>query len=723
YIVDNETTSPTERIILKDDTGTIIEEFAVPGGLGPAPPLPIAHDFRGYSSTIPIAEVHIIEANDGEGALLDNLMYTVLEPACVATDYEFVTKWGSYGTGDGQFISPRDIAFDSEGNVYITDNDNNRVQKFTSDGTFITKWPCNDPMGIAVDASGYVYVADNAEGEGNTEGKIWKFKQDGGSYTPVAGWQIDVIHPLGIALDVSGNIYVCAEGANLVKKFSDDTSYITSLDGRFNAPVYLQVDSDGIVYVADHYNDSIKKFTSTDGINYTYEVLCSTNDPGGVAVDVSGYVYVTGYSDNWVKKFTPGGQLVTSWGESGLGDGQFTNPIGVEINSLGHVYVADHGAHRIQKFAPICEPACDFSDDFEGTALDKSKWCIVIDALGQGQWPYVADGLLHSQGYHTRIDSIPTFAAPETGQSVMARARIKLSGEVNKFGFAPNPNERTGPITGYYFDTVDSSVGGGLEHHVRALAWSNPGSVSMINLLDVEIPVTWYEFHEFAIERTPSEVIYSIDGQEVARVADAFVGALPVGVWNDRWSLMQTDWVEVCSVELEPAGPCWSEQAKLLASDGAAGDEFGRTIAIDGDYAIVGAVYDDNRAGSAYIFKRVGEDWIEQDILRASDRQAGDWFGGWSVSIRGDYAAIGAVGKDSYTGSAYIFKRIGESWVEQAILTASDGIPGDQFGNGISVNGDYLIVTAPYANNSTGAAYIFKREGEIWTQQQILTAS
>jgi len=64
--------------------------------------------------------------------------------------------------------------------------------------------------------------------------------------------------------------------------------------------------------------------------------------------------------------------------------------------------------------------------------------------------------------------------------------------------------------------------------------------------------VAWYEFHEFAIERTPSEVIYSIDGLEVARVADAFAGALPVGVWNDRWSLMQTDWVEVRSIP-EPA--------------------------------------------------------------------------------------------------------------------------------------------------------------------------
>ena len=80
-----------------------------------------------------------------------------------------------------------------------------------------------------------------------------------------------------------------------------------------------------------------------------------------------------------------------------------------------------------------------------------------------------------------------------------------------------------------------------------------PAFGSWVNLLDVEIPVTWYEFHEFAIERTPSEVTFSIDGQEVARVADAFAGALPVGVWNDRWSLMQTDWVEVSQIASVPA--------------------------------------------------------------------------------------------------------------------------------------------------------------------------
>jgi hypothetical protein len=189
-----------------------------------------------------------------------------------------------------------------------------------------------------------------------------------------------------------------------------------------------------------------------------------------------------------------------------------------------------------------------FFDDFTGTALDTSLWSIFVDANGQYHWPYVADGLLHSQGYHTRIDSIPTFAP--MGQSVMARARIRLAGDYHEFGFGVGAGgERAGPISGYYFDTYnrfDESMG--REDYVHAVAWFQPAFGSPVNLLDVEIPVTWYEFHEFAVERTPSEVIYSIDGQEVARVADAFAGALPVCVWNARWDLMLTDWVEVSQI-------------------------------------------------------------------------------------------------------------------------------------------------------------------------------
>jgi hypothetical protein len=196
-----------------------------------------------------------------------------------------------------------------------------------------------------------------------------------------------------------------------------------------------------------------------------------------------------------------------------------------------------------------------FFDDFTGTALDTSRWSVFVDALGDYHWPYVAGGLLHSQGYHTRIDSIPGFAP--MGQSVIARARICLAGEVHKFGFAPNPNERAGPISGYFFDTYHLDTTSppesqGREDYVRAVAWFQPDIGPFDELLNVEIFVTWNEFHVFAIERTPSEVIFSIDGHEVARVGDAFAGALPVGVWNDRWDLMLTDWVEVSQIP-EPA--------------------------------------------------------------------------------------------------------------------------------------------------------------------------
>lgn len=194
-------------------------------------------------------------------------------------------------------------------------------------------------------------------------------------------------------------------------------------------------------------------------------------------------------------------------------------------------------------------PAELFRDDFTDPPLDTSLWSVVVDGNGQSHAPYVADGLLHSQGYHTRIDTTSFSTFEPVDQIVTARARIRLAGEYNKFGFAVNPGGRPDPITGYYFDTLDVEV---LEDHVRALASSNQGSGSMSELLNDEISVTWNEFHEFAIDRTPSQVIFSIDGQVVTYVADAFADPLPVGVWNDRGSLMQTDWVDVISVPLMP---------------------------------------------------------------------------------------------------------------------------------------------------------------------------
>jgi len=154
------------------------------------------------------------------------------------------------------------------------------------------------------------------------------------------------------------------------------------------------------------------------------------------------------------------------------------------------------------------------------------------------------------------------------------------------------------------------------------------------------------------------------------------------------------------------------EQAKLVASDGAAWDYFGVSVSISGDYAIVGAYYDGDKgtnSGSAYIFKRDGTSWPEQAKLTASDGAAWDNFG-VSVSISGDYALVGTYG--DYSESAYIFNRDGTSWPEQEKLLASDSAAEDYFGFSVSISSDYVIVGAWKDDDNeenSGSAYIFEK--------------
>ena len=178
-------------------------------------------------------------------------------------------------------------------------------------------------------------------------------------------------------------------------------------------------------------------------------------------------------------------------------------------------------------------------------------------------------------------------------------------------------------------------------------------------------------------------------------------------------------------------GTSWTQQGKLIASDGAASDYLGCSVSINGDYAVVGASGDDDNgslSGSAYVFKRDGASWIEQAKLLASDGAFGDVFG-YSVSISGDYVIVGAYGDDdngTSSGSSYIFKHDGTSWAEQAKLTASDGAAVDTFGRCVAIEGDYAIVGADSDDDngsSSGSAYIFKSDGTSWTQQAKLTAS
>jgi len=178
-------------------------------------------------------------------------------------------------------------------------------------------------------------------------------------------------------------------------------------------------------------------------------------------------------------------------------------------------------------------------------------------------------------------------------------------------------------------------------------------------------------------------------------------------------------------------GTSWAEETELHASDGASEDHFGISVAISGDYVVVGASGDDDnglRSGSAYVFKRTGTSWTQETILLASDGDGTDAFG-ISASLSGDYAVLGAShndesGKD--VGAAYVFKRSGTSWMEEAKILSSDGAESDLFGYSVSVSDDYAIAGAPYHTGNarrSGAAYVFKRDGTSWTQEAKLLAS
>ncbi len=165
--------------------------------------------------------------------------------------------------------------------------------------------------------------------------------------------------------------------------------------------------------------------------------------------------------------------------------------------------------------------------------------------------------------------------------------------------------------------------------------------------------------------------------------------------------------------------PVWTETTSFLASDGAVDDWFGRSVALDGNVAIVGANKDDDNgedSGSAYVYRRNGGDWVEEAKLLPSDGGPNNWFG-TAAAIRDDMAIIGA----PFASSAYSYHFDGQTWVEEAKLIASDGGAGTSFGGAIAISGGVAIIGAQNADNGmgigTGAAYIFRLQDGEWVEE------
>ena len=281
--------------------------------------------------------------------------------------YDFDLKWGSPGSGNGEFNYTTGVAVNALGNVYVVDSLNDRVQKFDSSGGYLSQWggtgngngQFNGPRGVAVDADGNVYVVDTFNQ------RIQKFD---GSGNYLAQWGTlgsgngQLNGPYGVAVDAAGNVYVAEYNNNRIQKFDSSGNYLAqwgtlgSGNGQFSHPRAVALDALGNIFVADTDNHRIQKLDSSGNYLAQWGTLGSgngqLNSPYGVAVDAAGNVYIADTGNDRIQKFSSSGGYLGQWGGNGNGNGQFNNPIGVTIVADGKVYVADGSNNRIQVFTP-----------------------------------------------------------------------------------------------------------------------------------------------------------------------------------------------------------------------------------------------------------------------------------------------------------------------------------------------------------------------------------
>jgi len=192
-------------------------------------------------------------------------------------------------------------------------------------------------------------------------------------------------------------------------------------------------------------------------------------------------------------------------------------------------------------------------------------------------------------------------------------------------------------------------------------------------------------------------------------------------------SIRKPAWPGACAITVlflsaSAPGQILNETQKLLASDGSSGANFGDSVSISGNVAIVGAPrhYPD---GAAYIFRWDGSSWVEEEQLFVP---GGQYFG-WSVSVSGNVAVIGdpfAV-EDGLYGSAYVYRWDGSSWGYEQTLRAADedDEDDDAFGLSVSVSGNVILVGSPHHDDFFGSAYVFRWNGSSWVQEEKLIAS
>jgi len=380
-------------------------------------------------------------------------------------EYHLARSFGTSGTGKGQVDAPWGLDVDAEGNLWVADRNNNRVEKYSPTGQFLLT------VGGEVNKTTHGNICTAASG--NTCG------------IGVAGsGSSQFREPLDIAVTASNDLWVTDGGNNRVQKLNSKGEYLGQFgssgtgNGQFTEPWGIDIASNGDIWVADARYSRAQKFTSSGSFILKVTGL---EGPRGLEVGSGDHVWVTERTTNHVQELSSSGEKLSQFGTAGTGPGQFDEPQAVDMKSSGDLLVTDRFNDRVQQFSADGSFVAQFGNNE------------VVEPRGvtvsSGSTVYV------SNSWKDRIDewqqNVP--AATTEGTQGITSSGASLGGKVNPRGVSTEYRFEYGKTTSYGSQTSNESAGSGTSdlsvgksisglepnttYHVRVVAFSSEGLI------------------------------------------------------------------------------------------------------------------------------------------------------------------------------------------------------------------------------------------------------
>jgi len=311
-------------------------------------------------------------------------------------EYDYISEWGSFGiTGPGNFSHPQFIAIGDDGSIYVSDLGNKRVQKFSSNGEYITEWGKSGkqsgefhyPSGIAV-SDDSVYVADR------DLNRIQKFSLDGEFVTEwgeKGSYDGQLFFPNGIAVN-NGTVYVADTGNQRIQIFSTDGEFISSFgssglgEGQFLTVVGIDIDADGNVYVTDRGNGKIEKFSPNGELiqSFQFHYLGYVFSPEAIAIDPTGKMFIVNSANDRILYLSQDSSLLLNiFDQIGPYPNSFDYITDIAIGINGELLVVDSANHKIKSFEtafyekPVIADSVEVPDVVEDLSPDQTYPVII----------------------------------------------------------------------------------------------------------------------------------------------------------------------------------------------------------------------------------------------------------------------------------------------------------------------------------------------------------